>query len=220
MRKGYLLTALAAAVLLAASSGTALAQGLSVSIEGSSGTLAENASGSPTTPPLLNLVIRRGGDLVEADGVTATEIGDLTLDLDHGPSGRRTSRATGKRRHCNAGLDGQQRRRLRRLSFTLSLKGSRTNARFPPQRAMMPTNWQDEKYVLRLTSDLNAVNDSGGRFTLTIDDDETQPVVSFGRNPVRLTEESSTTVAVTVDIPRGTRGRPSMALNALSRLRR
>ena len=46
MRKGYLLTALAAAVLLAASSGTALAQ--SVGFVGTSATVGEGASPART----------------------------------------------------------------------------------------------------------------------------------------------------------------------------
>ena len=44
MRKGYLLTALAAAVLLAASSGTAYAQRVSIGFDGTSGMIRENAT--------------------------------------------------------------------------------------------------------------------------------------------------------------------------------
>ena len=43
MRKGYLLTALAAAVLLAASSGTAYAQRVTIGFDGASGQVSENA---------------------------------------------------------------------------------------------------------------------------------------------------------------------------------
>ena len=43
-RKGYLLTALAAAVLLAASSGTAYAQRVSIGFDGTSGMIRENAT--------------------------------------------------------------------------------------------------------------------------------------------------------------------------------
>ena len=48
MRKGYLLTALAAAVLLAASSGTAYAQ--SIGFVGSSGSVSETASTGARRP--------------------------------------------------------------------------------------------------------------------------------------------------------------------------
>ena len=43
MRKGYLLTALAAAVLLAASSGTAYAQRVNIGFVGTSGEISEKA---------------------------------------------------------------------------------------------------------------------------------------------------------------------------------
>ena len=48
MRKGYLLTALAAAVLLAASSGTAYAQ--SIGFSGSSNSVMEGATPDAKTP--------------------------------------------------------------------------------------------------------------------------------------------------------------------------
>ena len=50
MRKGYLLTALAAAVLLAASSGTAYAQRVSIGFVDTSGEISEKASLDPNSP--------------------------------------------------------------------------------------------------------------------------------------------------------------------------
>ena len=59
MRKGYLLTALAAAVLLAASSGTAYAQ--SVGFVGTSATMGEGASPAATTPEPVMVEINVSG---------------------------------------------------------------------------------------------------------------------------------------------------------------
>ena len=64
MRKGYLLTALAVAVLLAGSAGTAWAQtGTKVTatsrFSGSSRTLPEGADMGPSTPAPLEVTIRR-----------------------------------------------------------------------------------------------------------------------------------------------------------------
>ena len=66
VRRGYLLTALAVAVLLAASSGTAWAQTtptvyVGASIRTSSSTLQENADVNPDTPPPVTVTITRTG---------------------------------------------------------------------------------------------------------------------------------------------------------------
>ena len=84
MRKGYWLTALAAAVLLAASPGTALAQ--SVGFVGSSSTMMEGASPAMTPAP-ITIDINVSGLTAPSDG----EDGDLkewSWDT-HGPARRR-----------------------------------------------------------------------------------------------------------------------------------
>ena len=65
MRKGYLLTALAAAVLLAASSGTAYAQ--SIGFSGSSATIMEGASPATTTPAPITVTINISGLTLDGD---------------------------------------------------------------------------------------------------------------------------------------------------------
>ena len=67
VRRGYLLTALAVAVLLAGSSGTAWAQ--SVRISASSSTLPESASVDPATPARVTVTITRSG----RETITTTE---------------------------------------------------------------------------------------------------------------------------------------------------
>ena len=62
MRKGYWLTAFAAAVLLAASSGTAVAQTTpSVGFVTTSGSVAEDATSASSTPALLMVTVRATG---------------------------------------------------------------------------------------------------------------------------------------------------------------
>ena len=70
VRRGYLLTALAVAVLLAGFSGTAWAQ--SVSISSSSSTLPESASDDPATPARVTVTITRSG----RDTITTTDEAD------------------------------------------------------------------------------------------------------------------------------------------------
>ena len=70
-RRGYLLTALTVAVLLAASSGTAWAQStlsVGLSMRASPGTLEEHASMDPSTPGRVTLTITRSGtDTYDSD---------------------------------------------------------------------------------------------------------------------------------------------------------
>ena len=87
MRKGYLLTALAAAVLLAASSGTAWAQ--SIGFDKTSGSVMENAfswdlAPSPRSTLRWRLKVRVSGlppvgDTKRAAGELATTLGAVTV---------------------------------------------------------------------------------------------------------------------------------------------
>ena len=93
MRKGFLLTALAAAVLLAASSGTAYAQ--SVGFVGSSGTVMEGASGitampAPPAPFVVDITI--SGLTVEGEGANGTT-GLGTLSIEHDADAAYTGKA-------------------------------------------------------------------------------------------------------------------------------
>ena len=198
MRRGYLLTALAAAVLLAASSGTALAQGPSISFGSSSGTLAENASVAPTTPAPLMLEVRRGGDLENSQGV-AVDFGTINLNLGGAPiefTAQRGGDLSGTTLTFDTGVR------------TIVLQGL-------PATAADDDNWRNEEFVIEVNSSLTAVDDSGGRFALTMDDAEDQPTVSFTKSSIALTEDSSTNVRVKVDVGRG-ETRPDDAIDDLS----
>ena len=202
MRRGYLLTALAALLLLAASVGTASAQGLSIGFGQSSGTLAENASALPTTPPLLQVSVTRGGDLVDAQGMES-QFGDITLSLgDTGAPAPVDVRALRGGTYSGGTVVFHSASREVVLQLT-------------PNASAEDPNWLDEKYVLELTSSLSAVNDSGGRYHLTMDDAQAQPTVSFTKSSIRLTEDSSTNVRVKVDVGRG-QMRPDTAIEGLT----
>lgn len=198
MRRGYLLTALAAAVLLAASPGTVLAQGPSISFGSSSGTLAENASVAATTPAPLMLEVRRGGDLENAQG-QAVDFGTINLNLGGAPiefTAQRGGDLSGTTLTFDTGVR------------TIVLQGL-------PAAAAADDNWRNEEFVIEVNSSLTAVDDSGGRFTLTMDDDEDQPTVSWSKTSIALTEDSSTNVRVKVDVGRG-QTRPDAAIDSLS----
>ena len=81
MRKGYLLTALAAAVLLAASSGTAYAQ--SIGFVGTSSTMMEGATPGDKTPNPITIDINVSGLTSPSEGVVGDledGLGTVTLD--------------------------------------------------------------------------------------------------------------------------------------------
>ena len=192
MRKGYLLTALAAAVLLAASSGTAYAQ--SVGFVGSSGTVAENATDVSTTPDLLEVRVRISGVPAGGDerATAITALGDISIreipeDLVIAPS-------AGTLTDLNFDRDDE-------VVLTIT----------PPSAG--DNNWKDEKYTLKLVSTMNV--ETGGVFTVTVDDDEVQPTASFTRTNIQLTENSSTMVGVKVGVGRGQTA-PTDALGALT----
>ena len=101
MRKGYLLTALAAAVLLAASSGTAYAQ--SIGFSGSSNSVMEGATPDAKTPAPIVVEINISGLTLEGDDADR-EDGLGTITIDHNADTAYPGQATRSGDHA-AGLD-------------------------------------------------------------------------------------------------------------------
>ena len=72
MRKGYLLTALSAAVLLAASSGTAYAQRVTIGFDGTSGMISEKAYLNAATQEDPQMITVRVSGLASGPSAGAT----------------------------------------------------------------------------------------------------------------------------------------------------
>ena len=212
MRKGYLLTALAAAVLLAASSGTAYAQ--SIGFVGTSATLAEGsddpsrADAAPGAPHPVIVKIRISG-LTEA---TSGALGAVTLEhnADYGPNGENE----------NGGGDDLTLtdRRVWQVTGTalnpikeavddtgaltgVTENGEITLALIDP---MGDDDWNNGKFSMTLRAAGRGITPSPATFSVTVMDNDTAPVASFSKTSISLTEDSSTPVTVKVDVPRGT----------------
>ena len=198
MRKGYLLTALAAAVLLAASSGTAWAQ--DVGFRTTSGTLGEGATAATRTADPLHLYIDisgiKTGDDAPDDG---TGVGTLTLVhlLDAGGLSNADPKEDDARRVWqkvgndliaivtnDTELDYTGNGRLE-LVIIDPLEGE-------------DTNWKDEKYTIKLESSEDDIGPSPSLFTATIIDRDVAPVAKFSKPMISLTEDSNTTVDVQI----------------------
>ena len=197
MRKGYLLTALAAAVLLAASSGTALAQ--SVGFRTTSGSLGEGATAATTTADPLHLYIDISG-IATGDDAPDDGEGVGTLSLEHnldttGLSNADPTEDNARRVWQKVGED------LNAIADdgNLTYKG---NGRLelviidPPDGT--DTNWKDEKYTIKLVSGSDMIGPSPSLFNVTITDDDVAPVAKFSKASISLTEDSSTSVQVQI----------------------
>ena len=187
MRKGYLLTALAVAVLLTASSGTALAQ--SVGFVGKAGDVAENASAAVDTPAALTVTVRATDvERTNADGTARTDIagaatdqlGDVTLDFTGDITVMRGTAAVVSGGAISAGFADSDDVKLTIL----------------PSTAASDTDWANDTALLTLGSNNTATNLPQKTFTITIEDDETAPVVAFTPGSISLTEESRRDVSL------------------------
>ena len=193
-RKGYLLTALAAAVLLAASSGTAWAQVEpgSVRFTATTGTVSEGAPTS-TKPPLLVTLERtlrtvRGVD----DDDDASRL--FTIVRGSEPAGL----------IGDSGLTITGMRGAMVVDNALTFNMNTTEAVLsivPPDN---DADWDSETFYVALTHTDGAV-EIGPRLEVTVEDDDAQPVVSFSSPSVRLTEGSRALVDVKIGKARGER---------------
>ena len=210
MRKGYLLTALAAAVLLAASSGTAYAQ--SIGFVGTSATLGEGAQdpkvdpAAPSHPVIVKIRIAGLTDL------TSAALGTVTLEhkADLGADG-----VVGG----GDDLDGNNRRVWQIGGTALSPtkegidnggeldavteNGDITLALIDPAG---DGDWKNGKFTMTLKAGGFGITPSPATFSVTVMDNDTPPSATFSKTSISLTEDSSTPVTVKVDVPRGTPG--------------
>ena len=193
MRKGYLLTALAAAVLLAASSGTAYAQSVGWSM--TTGSVEEGSSDAAGTPPELVVKIVRSGTV--PTGLTAaTYWGAITVQ------GLGAAGVSDTVSVSNMEGSGTVNTNDGTVTFT-------NNEATMVINGDADTNWLDEKVVLKLQSSLPAVTPNPGTLTINIMDSDVQPVARFSKSSISLTEDSNTTVAVRVGVETSGHGRYS-----------
>ena len=199
-RKGYLLTALAAAVLLAASPGTASAQSPSIGFVGSSGTVAESASGEKKT--LLMVTVRAGGVTVGTGG---------TRTVPPGVSGATIAVSSALAAYEKA--DGTE-----PLSSSISLRTAFASANdysfyVGPSTAPLDmatandTNWRDNVGTLKVTlgESGSGVTVNPGTFTVTVKDDDVAPVAEFKHvNAPNITLQESSSTTINVAIKEGT----------------
>ena len=184
MRRGYLLTALAAVVLLAASPGTASAQ-FTIGFTESSGSLKENAvldADALNAPQMIT---------VRVDGITSTNEGRVGTAL-----GNVTVSADGAH-IAEVGADGT----LGTVSATVDVTETRFDARnsdvvflvvqdnddADDTGGMKDGNWVDETIQVKLNASGSA-NLGTNIFNLMIDDQDVAPVVQFDTSSVMLNE--------------------------------
>ena len=215
-RKGYLLTALTAAVLLAASSGTAWAQ--SVGFDKTSGSVMETAFIESATPssehPPFELKVRVSGlppvgdsgrptSLLGLGEVMVTPSGATVviyrvLPTKFGGPGGSTELA-GADMNDAAGLN------LFKDTDEVTLLVA------PGGDAIaLDDNWVDNDAVLTLSAGGAGIVSNPGQAVVTVIDEDVAPVVEFDRTSIVLGEESEATVEIGVEsgskrarIPRG-----------------
>ena len=180
MRRGYLLTALAAVVLLAASAGTASAQSPSIGFVGSAGTVAENASTSPSTPAPLRVTLSVSNLPDDNPATTANERTDAlgTVAVAMVPAGGLTVGG------LPAGVT---------VADVSEAFAASDTATFTVVPAAQDTNWKNEVVSLTLTADGGPppVTLTGNVFAVTVDDDEVAPVAQFSRSGSVMVHEGN-----------------------------
>ena len=184
LRKGYLLTALAAAVLLAASPGTAQAQTVGWSV--SKATAYEGATTAATTPDLLTISITRTGTV---------------------PTGSNEAEYWGTISVVGLGSDDGVTLTNVPGAGTISDDGSLTwinNGASVMIAGGADNDWMDDELVLSLQTTQPKVDITTPKLTITVVDAHVQPVVRFSKSKVSLTEDSSTDVMARVGVESAT----------------
>ena len=228
VRKGYLLTALAVAVLLAVSSGTAWAQ--TISFRTSRATVAEGASTNTATPAPLTVTITRSGNFDQLGATTADDPTPLPAGADHlmlsvveydGAAAAATDFSINYRSGDTTAfstanlIDGSstfgfaaEEARTGGVATTIELRIQHT--------AADNGDWNDETLVLRvsaasaLTDHLAPSGHDAARqkrvrygtrqLTVTATDDDPMPMLRFGKSDIQLARGNTQEVTVGVGI--------------------
>ena len=199
MRKGYLLTALAAAVLLAASSGTAWAQTIdtatkSITFDRSSASLKEGAT--TTRNPAATVKVTREARL-DAEGRPMT-LTAQTVELQLGDPMPMGSSDTGLTITAKGG-DIEATGDARTITFT----GDSSEVVLTISAVAVDGDWDDANYTLTLQRPDPDIALGTDEVVVTVADANAQPVASFTKASIKLVEDSTTNVAVKVGLAKG-----------------
>ena len=198
MRKDHLLTALTAAVLLAASSGTALAQSPRIGFTPRSGSVNEGATADAHSEhPLLTVTVRAwnlpAGPAGEgADGQpTARQqaidaLGEITIETEG--IGRREAATISPVYDTPAALDEDA---VFAASDTFQLTIT----------PVQDDDSHNDEFTLRLRS-TESIN-AGGRYRGTVIDDDPLATATFSRTDIKVFEGSEAQLSVRVTAPEG-----------------
>ena len=217
MRKGYLLTALAAAVLLAASSGTAYAQ--SIGFSGSSNSVMEGATPDAKTPAPIVITINISGLTLEGDDADR-EDGLGTITIDHNADTAYPGQATRSGDQQRVWIDGE--------SSALDESETVSDSNLVEHTTIsgkygLPTggeihydnngviklviidpdgdgNWMDNNFIMDIESSMLGISASPGSYKVTVVDTSVQPTAKFSKTSLALTEETQTSVPVAITV--------------------
>ena len=207
MLKAYLLTALAAVLLLAASAGTALAQSPRLGFTPRSGSVNEGARADANSEhPLLTVTVRAwglpagpAGQGVDGQPTARQQaidaLGDITIETEG--IGRREAATISPVYDTPAALDEDA---VFAASDTFQLTVD------PVQDA----DSHNDEFTLRLRSTESI--DTGARYRGTVIDDDPLATATFSRTDIKLLEETRARLSVRVTAPEG-RSFPTQAGN-------
>ena len=220
MRKGYLLTALAAAVLLAASSGTAYAQ--SIGFRGASATMMEGATPDMDTPGPITIEITISGLTLEGDDANReTGLGMITVahNADESYSGQTVRTGDNQRIWIDgesSALDEAETVDDGQLVEHTEISGkygvpNNGEIHYDNNGVIRLViidpggdgNWVDNNFTMNLESDMLGISPNPGSYRVTVSDTSVQPTAKFSKTSVALTEGTQTTTANPVAITVG-----------------
>ena len=207
MRRGYLLTALAAVVLLAASPGTASAQ--NIGFDASSGSVMETAfvkvggTTSSEHPPLeVKISVTGLPPVGDAGRVIANILGtvNVTQETRNGPTlqvYRVVPPVAGVPQApvavtTTSGSETDIASAFANADEVTLLVAPGLNSETPD------ANWIDDEVVFTLASGQAGVVERPNQVIVTVTDEDVAPIVKFDRSSVNLDEDTDTTLALDV----------------------
>ena len=202
MRRGYLLTALAALLLLAASTGTAEAQRVTVGFDGTSGTISENAyidNDALLQPQMVKIKVEGLSAVARARDITS-QLGDVTITPSANVYLGTVSALTGRFTALSAESPGGT---PVPLTTNLASDGTTPFANTDEITLVVAqsgtgagdNNWFHESIELKLEVGGSA-SVSPDIFTLMIEDRDVAPVAAFTARSFSLTEGGNRNVSV------------------------